>query len=245
MIKDKKVALFIQCLVDIMFPEVGEAMVQIFEKLGVPVSCPTDQTCCGQSAYNSGYKVEAKIAARRYVKIFEDADYIVCPSGSCTMMVRRHYPELFHDDPKMLERVSNVSSKTYELTEFIVDVMKIEDLGACFNGKITFHDSCHPFYGLEIREQPRKLINRVKGVELIEMKDSHGCCGFGGAFSIKYPEISTSILKDKVTNIINTGANAVVGCDMGCLMNIQGMLNRMGSPIKTMHIAQLLASVHT
>ena len=239
----KKVALFIQCLVDIMFPEVGKAMVQIFDKLGIPVSCPVDQTCCGQSAFNSGYRDEAKVAARRYVEIFKDADYIVCPSGSCTMMVRLHYPELFHNDQKWLKRICHVSSKTFELTEFLVDVMEVEDLGACFNGKITYHDSCHPLRGLEIREQPRKLINKVKGVELIEMKDSDRCCGFGGAFSVKYPEISTSILKDKVTNIVNSGADVVVGCDIGCLMNIQGMLCRMGSPIKTMHIAQLLAGV--
>ena len=243
MINNKKVALFIQCLVDTMFPEVGEAMIQIFDKLGIKVLCPEDQTCCGQSAFNSGYHHEAKVAARRHVEIFKDADYIVCPSGSCTMMVKRHYPELFYNDQKWLKRVSSVSLKTFALPEFLVDVLEVEDIGACFNGKITFHDSCHLLHELEISEQPRKLINKVKDVELVEMKDSERCCGFGGAFSVKYPEISASILKDKVTNIINSGADVVVGCDMGCLMNIQGMLNRNESPIKTMHIAQLLAGV--
>ena len=238
----KKVTLFIQCLVDGIYPEVGEAMVAIFRKLGVNLTCPTQQTCCGQPAFNSGYQREARVAAKRFIEIFEKAEAIVCPSGSCVTMVRHNYPQLFSDDATWLQRAQNVAAKTFELTEYLVDILGVDDLGAHFDGVITYHDSCHLLRNLRIKEQPRRLLRKMAGTEFIEMNDSDRCCGFGGSFSFKYGDISAAMAEDKVNNIIDSGAGAVVGCDMGCLMNIQGMLSRKGSSIKVMHIAQLLAS---
>jgi L-lactate dehydrogenase complex protein LldE len=241
MTENKKVTLFIQCLVDVMYPEVGEAMLKIFRKLDIAVDCPVDQTCCGQPAFNSGYHKQARVAARKFIQLFDDAQSIVCPSGSCVHMVRHHYPELFRDDPAWLKRAESIRDKTFELTEYLVDVLGVEDLDARFDGKITYHDSCHPLRGLGIMDQPRKLISKVDGAEFIEMQKSDQCCGFGGAFAVKYPEISTAMVEDKVNNIIATGADAVVGVDMSCLMNIQGLLSRKKSDVKIMHIAELLA----
>jgi L-lactate dehydrogenase complex protein LldE len=241
MTENKKVTLFIQCLVDVMYPEVGEAMLKIFRKLDIAVDCPVDQTCCGQPAFNSGYHKQARVAARKFIQLFDDAQSIVCPSGSCVHMVRHHYPELFRDDPAWLKRAESIRDKTFELTEYLVDVLGVEALDARFDGKITYHDSCHPLRGLGIMDQPRKLISKVDGAEFIEMQKSDQCCGFGGAFAVKYPEISTAMVEDKVNNIIATGADAVVGVDMSCLMNIQGLLSRKKSDVKIMHIAELLA----
>jgi L-lactate dehydrogenase complex protein LldE len=241
MTESNKVTLFIQCLVDVMYPEVGEAMLKIFRKLDIAVDCPVDQTCCGQPAFNSGYHRQARVAARKFIRLFEDAQSIVCPSGSCVHMVRHHYPELFRDDPTWLRRAESIRDKTFELTEYLVDVLGVENLDARFDGKITYHDSCHPLRGLGIMDQPRRLISKVGGAEFIEMQNSDQCCGFGGAFAVKYPEISTAMVEDKVKNIIASGADAVVGVDMSCLMNIQGLLSRKKSDIKIMHIAELLA----
>jgi L-lactate dehydrogenase complex protein LldE len=237
----KTITLFIQCLVDGIYPEVGEAMVKIFRGLGFDLICPTQQTCCGQPAFNSGYRREAKKAAKRFIEIFETAESIVCPSGSCVTMVRHHYPELFSDDESWFQRSRAVAEKTYELTEFLVDVLAVDDLGAKYDGKITYHDSCHLLRNLRIKEQPRRLLRNVIGADFVEMYDSDKCCGFGGSFSVKYADISAAMVEDKVKNIIDSGADTVVGCDMGCLMNIQGMLSRKGLDIKVMHIAQILA----
>jgi L-lactate dehydrogenase complex protein LldE len=240
--ENKKVTLFIQCLVDSLYPEVGEAMVEIFRKLDIAMDYPADQTCCGQPAFNAGYRREAEIAARRFIEIFENAETIVCPSGSCVHMVRHYYLELFKDQPEWLTRAQEVKDKTFEFSEYLVDKLGVEDLGATYSGRVTYHDSCHPLRGLGIREQPRKLIRNVKEAKFIEMKNSDTCCGFGGTFSVKYPEISAAILQDKVKNIMDSGADVVVGVDMSCLMNIQGLLSRKNSDIRVMHIAQLLAS---
>jgi L-lactate dehydrogenase complex protein LldE len=237
----KAVTLFIQCLVDGIYPEVGEAMVHIFRKLGIGMTCPTQQTCCGQPAYNSGYRREARIAAKRFIEIFETADTIVCPSGSCVTMVRHHYTELFKDDASWVQRARQVADKTYELTEYLVDILGVDDLGAQYDGKVTYHDSCHLLRCLHVQEQPRRLLRKVSGAEFVELYDSDKCCGFGGSFAVKYADISAAMVEDKVDNIIASGADTVVGCDMGCLMNIQGMLSRKGSDIKIMHIAQILA----
>ena len=241
MTKTKTVTLFIQCLVDGIYPEVGEAMVHIFRKLGISMTCPTRQTCCGQPAFNSGYRRKARIAAKRFIEIFETADTIVCPSGSCVTMVRHHYAKLFNDDASWVQRARRVADKTYELTEYLVDILGAEDLGAQYNGKVTYHDSCHLLRSLGVQEQPRRLLRKVAGAEFVELYDSDKCCGFGGAFSVKYADISAAMVEDKVNNIIASGADTVTGCDMGCLMNIQGMLSRKGSDIKTLHIAQILA----
>ncbi|NQU65433.1 MAG: (Fe-S)-binding protein [SAR324 cluster bacterium] len=238
--RNKRVTLFIQCLVDQIYPEVGEAMVTVFQKLGISLDCPTAQTCCGQSAYNSGYKKVAKTAAKRFIEIFEKAEVIVCPSGSCVDMVRNHYPTLFKNEPDWRLRAESVAGKTFEFTEYLVDVLKVEDLGASFTEKLTYHDSCHLLRNIGVKDQPRKLIAKVAGAELVEMENSDKCCGFGGTFSIKYPGISTAILDEKLDNIMSSGATTVVGCDVGCLMNIEGRLSRKNLPIKTMHIAQLL-----
>ena len=241
MVSTKNVTLFVQCLVDGIYPEVGEAMVTIFNKLGISVNCPLDQTCCGQPAFNAGYRKAARVAAKRFIEIFEDAESIVCPSGSCVNMVKNDYGELFKDDPKWFERAIQVGQRTFELSQYIVDILKIDDVGASYDGKVTYHDSCHLLRGLGISEQPRRLIRNIKSAELVEMKDSDRCCGFGGTFSIKYPVISTAMVDDKVHNIIASGADTVTGCDVSCLMNIQGRLSRIGSSVKTLHIAQLLA----
>ena len=239
--KNKTVSLFIQCLVDGIYPQVGEAMVHIFRKLGISMTCPTRQTCCGQPAFNSGFRREARIAAKRFIEIFETADTIVCPSGSCVTMVRHHYVELFKDDAFWELRARKVADRTYELTEYLVDILGVDDLGAQYDGKVTYHDSCHLLRCLRVREQPRRLLRRVSGAEFVELYDSDKCCGFGGTFAVKYADISAAMVDDKVNNIIASGADTVVGCDMGCLMNIQGRLSRKGSNIKIMHIAQILA----
>ena len=238
----KTVTLFIQCLVDGIYPEVGEAMVAIFRKLDVNLTCPTQQTCCGQPAFNSGYHGEARVAAKRFIKIFETAEAIVCPSGSCVTMVRHHYPQLFSNDAAWLQRALDVAAKTFELTEYLVGNLGVDDLGAHYNGVITYHDSCHLLRNLRVKEPPRRLLRKISGAEFVEMNDSDRCCGFGGSFSFKYGDISAAMAEDKVNNIIASGADTVVGCDMGCLMNIQGMLSRQESSIRVMHIAELLAS---
>ena len=241
MSETKTVTLFIQCLVDGIYPEVGEALVKIFRRLGFDPACPTGQTCCGQPAFNAGYRREARVAARRFIEIFETAETIVCPSGSCVTMVRHHYPELFDGDDSWRQRARQVAAKTYELTQYLVDVLGVDDLGAHYDGKITYHDSCHLLRNLRVKDQPRRLLRNVSGVDFVEMSDSDKCCGFGGSFAVKYADISAAMVEDKVNNIIDSGADTVVGCDMGCLMNIQGMLSRKGSDIKVMHVAQILA----
>ncbi len=236
-----KVSLFVQCLVDAFYPEVAEDMVRVLTRLGISITVPVDQTCCGQMAYNSGYLKEAAVAARRFIRIFENAEVIVAPSGSCANMVVNHYPELFSDDPKWRDRAKQVGARTFELSQFLVDVLKVSDVGARYDGSLTYHDSCHLLRNLRIKEQPRKLIQNVDGLTFIEMIDSDRCCGFGGTFSFKYPDISTAMLADKIQNISDSGAGGVVGCDAGCLMNMEGMIKRKGLPIKTVHIARLLA----
>jgi L-lactate dehydrogenase complex protein LldE len=238
---NKDVTLFIQCLVDTLYPEVGESMVQVLRRLDAKLDCPTEQTCCGQPAFNSGYRDEARMAARHFIEVFEGSDAVVCPSGSCVNMVRNHYPELFHNDSQWSKRAEKIASRTYEFSEYLVDVLGIDELGATYTGRMTYHDSCHLLRGIGVREQPRKLLQNVVGAEFVEMNKSDQCCGFGGSFAVKYSDISTAMVVEKVNNIIASGADTVVGCDMGCLMNIQGMLSRMGSNVKVMHIAQILA----
>ena len=237
----EKVSLFIQCLVDSMFPETAEAMIAVFQRLNIAFDYPTEQTCCGQPAFNSGYRNDAAVAARRFVEIFENEEIIVCPSGSCVHMVRHHYPELFKDDPEMLARAIAVGKKTFEFTQYLVDELRLSNIGSEFNGSVTYHDSCHLSRGLGIKSQPRTLLHHIKGLEFIEMKDSDTCCGFGGTFAMNYPEISTAMVDDKIENILASGAEVVTGCDISCLMNIQGRLSRRGEDVKVMHIAELLA----
>lgn len=224
-----------------MFPEAGEAMVEVLERQGVELSCPTDQTCCGQPAYNAGHQKVARAAAEKFLDLFEDAGTIVCPSGSCVDMVRNHYPELLSGDPSMLARAQRIAARTFEFTEYLVDVLQVVDVGARFSGKVTYHASCHLNRMLGVDRQPRALLEGIRDMTLVEMKDADKCCGFGGTFAVKYSEISAAIVEEKVNNILATGADVVTGCDMGCLMNIQGALSRRQAPVQVMHIAQLLA----
>ncbi len=236
-----EVTLFVQCMVDAMAPEAAMGMVRLFDRLGIATSFPEDQTCCGQPAFNAGYRTASRKSAMHFIQVFENAECIVCPSGSCVAMVRHHYLELFADDPHWLARAKKVGGNIFELTEFLVDVLHISDVGAAYQGTVTYHDSCHLLRSLGVGRQPRELLSHVRGLTLVEMAQSDRCCGFGGTFSIKYPDISTALVADKVERILETGADTVVGCDMGCLLNIEGYLTRMGHPVTVKHIAELLA----
>ncbi len=238
--KNKPVTLFVQCLVDAMYPQVGQSLVQLFEKLDIPVNIPLDQTCCGQPAFNTGYRNEAKTAAKHFIDVFEDSGPIVCPSGSCVDMVRHQYPTLFTEGSAWHERAKQIGTRVFELTEYLVDILGITDVGASFNKRVTYHDSCHLLRNLGVATQPRELIRHIRDIQFVEMEASEKCCGFGGTFAVKYADISSAILKEKVDHIIAADVDVVVGCDISCLMNIQGMLSRRNSSVQTMHIARLL-----
>ena len=236
-----KVSLFVTCLVDQFFPEVGMSVVSVLRRLGVEVDFPLAQTCCGQPAFNSGFSSEARDLAKRFIGIFENSEHVVAPSGSCTSMVRVYYAELFKDDPDWHKRAESLASRTYEFTEFLVNVLKVEDVGAAYQGKIALHQSCHLLRELNVRTEPQRLLRAVKGIELVELERAEACCGFGGLFSIKYPHISGGILQDKIDSVEKSGAEVVVAGDVGCLMHIAGGLSRQSAAVRTMHIAELLA----
>jgi L-lactate dehydrogenase complex protein LldE len=238
-----KVSLFFSCLVDQLCPNVGVSSVVVLRRAGCEVTFDERQTCCGQPAFNTGYRREARKFAERFIEIFEeaDADAIVSPSGSCTAMVK-HFHELFPDDAKWRERAEKIAAKTYELTQFLVNVLKIDNTGGRFAGKLTWHDACHALRDLKVKTEPRALLKNVAGAELVEMNDADVCCGFGGTFSVKYAEISAAILDRKIENIEASGADFVVACDASCLMQIGGRLSRIDSKIKPLHIAEILAS---
>ena len=239
-----KVSLFVTCVVDQMFPQVGVATVQVLRRLGADVSFNPDQTCCGQPAFNTGYREEARGVAALTVELLEheleSADYVVAPSGSCVSMIKKFYPELFEDDPEMKARAERVGERVFEFSQFLVDVLGAEATGASYSGKITYHDSCHLLRELQVSKEPRSLIKSVRGAELVEMDRSDACCGFGGTFSVKFPEISTAIDGEKLASIERSGADTVVACDSSCLMQIQGLLERQGISVRCMHIAELL-----
>jgi L-lactate dehydrogenase complex protein LldE len=241
-----RVSLFITCLVDQLFPQVGEAMVATLRRLGVAVTFNAAQTCCGQPAFNTGYRSDARAVAEHFLTVFENdpADFIVVPSGSCTAMVRNYYGELFHspDDEGWRSKLERTRSRLREFSEFIVRELKLEDVGARFEGRVTYHDACHLLRELRIADEPRRLIRAVRGIEFIEMEAPDTCCGFGGTFSIKYGEISSAILQEKLDRIKRSGADYVIANDSSCLMQIAGGLSRAGSNIRTMHLAELLAS---
>jgi len=237
-----RVGLFVTCLVDQMWSSIGVSTVTVLRRAGCTVEFDERQTCCGQPAFNTGYRAEARRVARRFVELCESskADAIVSPSGSCTAMVH-HYDSLFAEDEKWQARARAVAARTYELSSFLVDVLKIEDLGARFAGRVTWHDACHGLRELNIRDAPRQLIKRVKDVEFVELENSDACCGFGGTFSVKYPEISTAILEQKIEAIEKSRVDAVISGDASCLMQIGGRLARTGSKVRVMHLAELLA----
>jgi len=236
------VTLFIPCLMDSLYPQAAQDLVVLLRKCGFWVVYPQEQTCCGQPAFNQGYFDLARKLARRFLDIFESAECIVCPSGSCTAMVRKHYPELLAVEPVWLEKARTVGGRLYEASQFLSLFVPASRIRASFSGKVTYHDSCHSSRSLGIYQEPRALLAQVKGLELLEMADSKACCGFGGLFSLRFPEVSQAIAGEKVKQILATGAEWVVGNDPGCLMNIQGGLNRVKSPVKVKHLVEILNS---
>jgi L-lactate dehydrogenase complex protein LldE len=238
----QRVSLFVTCLVDQLFPKVGMAMVEVLERLGYTVDFPENQTCCGQPAFNSGYRAEARAVARHFLDVFQEAEYIVTPSGSCASMAGHHFAELFQKEPETLERARALGQRVWEFSKFLVEVAGVEDVGARLEEVVTFHDGCHALRELGVRDQPRRLLARVRGLELREMQPAEECCGFGGTFSVKFAELSGAMARTKIEAIQRTGARAVVSTDSSCLMQIQGALSRDGSPVRTMHLAEVLAS---
>jgi L-lactate dehydrogenase complex protein LldE len=237
-----RVGFFVTCLVDLMRPSIGFAALKLLEAGGADVYVPEAQTCCGQPAYNSGDRADAVALARKVVAEFEDCDYLVAPSGSCSGMIRTHYGELFADDLGMAERVGRLSAKTYELTDFLANVLKADAFPGTFAGKVTYHDSCAGLREMGVKAQPRALLARMPGIELSEMAECETCCGFGGTFSIKFGEISARLADNKCQNIANSGVAAVVLGDLGCMLNIEGRLRRRGdTTTKVLHVAEVLA----
>lgn len=237
-----RVGLFVTCLVDMMRPRIGFAAMRLLEAAGCEVVVPETQTCCGQPGYNSGDTRSAKALARKFLDEFEGCDYIVAPSGSCAGMVKVHYPELFKDEPDTLARLQSLCAHTYELTDFLVNVVKVSSVPGKFSGTLTYHDSCAGLRELGVQDQPRALLSTMPDVKLQEMTESTTCCGFGGTFSVKYGEISTRMADNKCKHIEASGADTIVGGDLGCLLNIEGRLRRRGNQhTQVLHIAEVLA----
>ncbi|MBE4908579.1 (Fe-S)-binding protein [Bacillus luteolus] len=236
-----KVSLFITCLADVFYPGVGKDVVEILERNGCEVDFPVNQTCCGQPAYNSGYHKETIDVAKHMIETFHHSDYVVTPSGSCAAMIHE-YVNLFKKDKSWKERAIQFKNKTYEFTQFLVDVLKIEDVGASLPRKATYHTSCHMTRLLGVKDAPMKLLEHVKDLEFTSLPNKELCCGFGGTFSVKMVPISEQMVNEKIEHIEETGAEVLIGADCGCLMNIGGRIDRQGKPIKVMHIAQVLNS---
>jgi L-lactate dehydrogenase complex protein LldE len=234
-----KVSLFITCLSDAIYPRVGEAMVRLLANYGVKVDFPTVQTCCGQPAFNSGYWNEARATAKTIVEAFEDCDFVISPSGSCTGMIH-HYPKLFEGDEIMYEKAVKLQSKSYEFTQFLVQVLGITDVGATFPHKVTYHPSCHGSRLLGVKDEPLALMSKVKGLEFVPLPFADDCCGFGGTFAVKMSEISGAMVSEKSDHVKETEAEVLVGLDMACLMNIAGNLRYRNEPVRVMHLAELL-----
>jgi L-lactate dehydrogenase complex protein LldE len=236
-----RVALFVTCLVDLIRPTVGFAGVKLLEAAGCDVAVPIGQTCCGQPAYNSGDKATAADLARQTIAALEEFDFVVAPSGSCAGMLKAHYPELLAKDPAWNGRATRLAERTHELISFLTDVRGVSRVKASLAARATYHDSCSGLRELAIKDQPRKLLASVEGLELVEMNDCEICCGFGGTFSIKFPEISNAIVEKKCASIAEVGPDLVLAGDLGCLMNIAGKLRRQGRTIEVRHIAEVLA----
>lgn len=237
-----RVALFITCLVDLMRPEIAESSVTLLESAGCTVEVPMSQTCCGQPGFNSGDTAAARELARKFLAEFEGFEYVVVPSGSCGGMIRHHYPTLFADDPDLRRRIDDLSARTWELTAFLHDVLKLKQLPGRFDGAVTYHDSCSGLRELGVQAQPRALLALNPSIRLTEMKDARACCGFGGTFSVKYGDISSAIVDEKIDRIRASGAPCVVLGDLGCMLNIEGRLRRTGdTTTRVLHVAQVLA----
>jgi L-lactate dehydrogenase complex protein LldE len=238
-----RVGLFVTCLVDIFRPTVGFAAVSLLERAGCTVEVPRGQTCCGQPAYNSGDRADTADLAKRVIAAFEAFDYVVAPSGSCAGMIKEHYVELLKDDPVWGPRAHHLKHRTWELVSFLVDVMGMERVDARYEGTATYHDSCSGLRELGVKAQPRRLLKSVEGLKLKELPGAEICCGFGGTFCIKYPDISNKMVSDKAADIAGTGADTLLAGDMGCLLNMAGKLKREGSAVRVRHVAEVLAGV--
>ena len=241
--KRVRVALFVTCLVDLFRPTVGFAAVKLLEEAGCTVEVPRAQTCCGQPAYNSGDRAHAKAIALQVIDAFAGYDYVVAPSGSCAGMIRQHYPEAFVDDPAGLPRAQELAARTWELISFLVDVRGMQAVAAKWRRTTTYHDGCSGLRELGVRDQPRRLLASVEGLRLRELPGAETCCGFGGTFCVKYPDISDKMVTDKAADIAATGAAAVLAGDLGCLLNIAGKLARQGQPIEVRHVAEVLSGM--
>lgn len=237
-----RIGLFVTCLVDLHRPSVGFAAVKLLEDAGCEVVVP-QQTCCGQPAFNNGDLDDARAIARQTIAAFEGLEHVVVPSGSCAGMLRLHYPELFEDDPVWDERAHDFAGRVHELTAFLVEVLGVAQTGATWNGRVTYHDSCSSLREMGVREQPRRLLAAVEGLELVEMQDTDVCCGFGGTFCVKYPEVSARMVSDKAKYAQATGAGLLLAGDLGCLLNIAGRLEREGSTMQVRHVAEVLAGM--
>src|ERR687892_177454 len=236
-----RVALFVTCLVDLFRPSIGFAAVQLLEDAGCTVAVPRAQTCCGQPAYNQGDRADAVDLVRRTIDALQGYDYVVVPSGSCAGMLKQHYPELFSEGSYDGERARELAARTYELVSFLTDVMGVIGVDAEFPARATYHDACAGLRELGIKQQPRLLLQSVRGLELIELPGAEVCCGFGGTFCVKYPEISTRMVDDKAAEVEATGADLLLAGDLGCLMNMAGRLKRLGSKVEARHVAEGLA----
>ena len=238
-----RIALFATCLVDFMRPSVGFAAIHLLEQAGCTVDVPIAQTCCGQPAWNNGDAVNARHLARQMIDVFDGYDHVIVPSGSCAGMLRHHYPRVLEDDPDYSDRARDLAGRCHELTGFLVDELGVTNTGAEFNGRVTWHDSCSCLREMQVSRQPRQLLEALPGCELVELADTEACCGFGGTFCVKFPEISTRMVTDKVNAIAATGATTVVAADLGCLLNIAGRISRRELPIRVFHVAELLAGM--
>jgi L-lactate dehydrogenase complex protein LldE len=237
------VALFVTCLVDLFRPTVGFACVKLLRDAGCEVEVPEAQTCCGQPAWNGGDRKNARAIAQQVIEIFEPYDYVVLPSGSCGATIARDYAEMFEDGDPWKERASALGARTHEITAFLVDVLKIDNLGRALSARVTYHDACSGLRSLGIKQQPRKLLASIAELELTEMADAEVCCGFGGTFAVKYPEISTAMVSEKTGSIAATGADLVVAGDLGCLLNMAGRASREGRAFRARHVVEVLAGM--
>lgn len=235
-----KVSLFITCVADAMYPQVGKAVVRLLRRCGCDVDFPEGQVCCGQPAFNSGYYEDTKKAAKQLIRAFAQSEYVVTPSGSCAAMIRHHYPELLAGEPEWHGKAQQLAAKTFEFTEFLVRVLGVTAFRAAFEGVATYHCSCHMTRSLGVEKEPFQLLRSIEGLTYVELPYKEDCCGFGGTFAVKMHEISGEMADEKARRIMETGATVLVGADMACLMNIEGRLRRLGSPVKAYHVAELL-----
>ncbi len=238
-----RIGLFVTCLADLMRPSVAFAAVKLLEDAGCSVEVPAGQTCCGQPALNSGDSSDARDIARHVIATFEGFDAVVAASGSCMGTLRHDSPALFADEPAWRARADALAQRSHELLSFLVDVLEVNQVDARFEGKVTYHDSCSGLREMGVRDQPRRLLASVKGLQLVEMRGTEECCGFGGTFCVKYPEISTKMVDAKISHIEASGAGTVLGGDLGCLLNIAGRMKRRGVPVRVIHTAELLAGM--